>query len=160
MMNTVYILLGSNIGNSKAQLLLATEKIEIKIGEIIKASSLYATEAWGKKDQPNFINQVLIVETKLEAANLIKTVLVIEKDMGRKRTIKNAPRIIDIDILFFNNEIINTKNLIVPHPEIQNRRFVLVPLVELSPFYMYPSIKKKVSELLIITTDNLNVQKI
>jgi 2-amino-4-hydroxy-6-hydroxymethyldihydropteridine diphosphokinase len=159
-MNTVYILLGSNIGNSKAQLLLATEKIEIKIGEIIKASSLYATEAWGKKDQPNFINQVLIVETKLEAANLIKTVLVIEKDMGRKRTIKNAPRIIDIDILFFNNEIINTKNLIVPHPEIQNRRFVLVPLVELSPFYMHPSIKKKVSELLIITTDNLNVQKI
>jgi 2-amino-4-hydroxy-6-hydroxymethyldihydropteridine diphosphokinase len=159
-MNTVYILLGSNVGNSKAQLLLAAEKIEIKIGEIIKASSLYTTEAWGKKDQPNFINQVLIVETKLEAANLIKTVLAIEKDMGRKRTIKNAPRIIDIDILFFNNEIINTHNLIVPHPEIQNRRFVLVPLVELSPFYMHPSIKKTASELLIITTDNLNVQKI
>jgi 2-amino-4-hydroxy-6-hydroxymethyldihydropteridine diphosphokinase len=159
-MNTVYILLGSNMGNSKAQLLLAAEKIEEKIGEIIKASSLYSTEAWGKKEQPNFINQVLIVKTSLEASNLIKIVLAIEEGMGRKRTTKNAPRIIDIDILFFNNEIINTQNLVVPHPEIHNRRFVLVPLVELSPFYMHPSIKKSMSELLLTTKDNLNVQKI
>ncbi len=159
-MNTVYILLGSNMGNSKAQLLLAAEKIEIKIGKIIKASSLYTTEAWGKKNQPNFINQVLIVKTSVEASNLIKIVLTIEEGMGRKRTTKNAPRIIDIDILFFNNEIINTQNLVVPHPEIHNRRFVLVPLVELSPFYMHPFIKKSMSELLLTTKDNLNVQKI
>jgi 2-amino-4-hydroxy-6-hydroxymethyldihydropteridine diphosphokinase len=160
MMNTIYLLLGSNMGNSNEQLLFAQKNIEDCIGKITLSSSLYSTAAWGNTNQPNFLNQVLIVETTLTAAKLLKVVLHIEKKMGRIRTIKNAPRIIDIDILFFNNDIIKTKNLAVPHPEIQNRRFVLTPLAELTPNFIHPVLKKTIQQLLIECKDKLNVQKI
>src|SRR5689334_19936359 len=132
-MNKIYLLLGSNMGNSKKQLLKATTLIEKQIGKITRQSSLYSTAAWGNTDQPDFLNQVIIAETKLPADTVMQTILHIEKKMGRIRTVKNAPRIIDIDILFFNKEIMNGPVLQVPHPQIQNRRFVLTPLNELSP---------------------------
>jgi 2-amino-4-hydroxy-6-hydroxymethyldihydropteridine diphosphokinase len=148
------------MGNSKEQLLIATKIIEQEIGLVMNASSFYATAAWGNENQPNFLNQVLIVETNITSAVLLKKVLAIEKKMGRVRTIKNAPRIIDIDILFFNNEIIHTKILSVPHPEIQNRRFVLIPLEELTPSFIHPTLNKTINELVISCKDSLNVQKI
>ena len=159
-MNTVYFLLGSNLGNSKEQLLLAIENIEKYIGPLIKLSSLYSTAAWGNNKQPDFLNQVIIVQTLLAPQIVLNEILAIEEKMGRVRTVKNAARIIDIDILFFNSEIIKVKELVIPHPEIQNRRFVLIPLVEIAALILHPILKKNAQELLNICTDNLNVQKI
>ena len=159
-MNTVYFLLGSNLGNSKEQLLLAIKNIEKYIGPIIKLSSLYSTAAWGNNKQPDFLNQVIIVQTLLAPQIVLNEILAIEEKMGRVRTVKNAARIIDIDILFFNSEIIKVKDLVIPHPEIQNRRFVLIPLVEIAALMLHPILKKNAQELLNICTDNLNVQKI
>ena len=159
-MNNVYLLLGSNIGDSKAHLSTAKINIENKLGQIVKSSSIYKTEAWGNKNQPAFLNQVIIIETLLDPEQTIEGIFAIEEKMGRKRTVKNAPRIIDIDILFFNSEVIKTGNLTVPHPEIQNRRFVLFPMTELSPDFTHPVMHKKMHCLLEDCTDKLNVQKI
>lgn len=158
-MNKTYLLLGSNMGNSRQQLLQAIKLIKKKIGRVIRQSKLYATAAWGNTNQPDFLNQVIVVETTLAAAEIIKNILSIETEMGRIRTVKNAPRIIDIDILFFNKEMIREKDLIVPHPEIQNRRFVLVPLNELSPGLKHPVLKKTIHQLLEDCTDTLYVKK-
>ena len=158
-MNKIYLLLGSNIGNSKAILAEAKTIIEKQIGAVTRQSDLYSTAAWGNLKQPDFLNQVIIVETTLHAAAAMETILGIEKKMGRVRTVKNAPRIIDIDILFFNKEIIDLQNLTVPHSQIQNRRFVLVPLNQLSPNLRHPVLKKTIHELLIHCPDTLNVKK-
>ncbi|HMU10145.1 MAG TPA: 2-amino-4-hydroxy-6-hydroxymethyldihydropteridine diphosphokinase [Ferruginibacter sp.] len=158
-MNKTYLLLGSNMGNSRIQLRKAISLIEKKIGKIIRRSSLYSTAAWGNTSQPDFLNQVITVETKLSAAQTIQNILAIEKKMGRVRTVKNAPRIIDIDILFFNKEIINQAGLQVPHPQIQNRCFVLTPLNELSPNFKHPVLKRSVHHLFIHCPDKLNVKK-
>lgn len=158
-MNKTYLLLGSNMGNSKQQLKDAIKHIKKDIGKVVRQSGLYVTAAWGNTSQPDFLNQVIVVETKLPAAKLMHTILSIEKKMGRIRTVKNAPRIIDIDILFFDKEIIKEKNLIVPHPEIQNRRFVLVPLNELSPGLKHPVFGTTIHQLLLHCPDTLNVKK-
>ena len=158
-MNTVYLLLGSNIGNSKASLAKAITQIEKQIGSVTRQSGLYSTAAWGNTKQPDFLNQIIIVETKLSALQTMQTILNIEKKMGRIRTVKNAPRIIDIDILFFNKEIIELEQLSIPHPQIQNRRFVLVPLNQLSPNLMHPVLKSSVHQLLLYCPDRLNVKK-
>ena len=159
-MNKLYLLLGSNIGDSKTKLDIAINYIEKKIGKVIKKSSLYKTAAWGNTKQQDFINQVILVESILGAEDAIQHIFKIEKQMGRVRTIKNAAREIDIDILFFNNEIINSENLTVPHKEIQNRMFVLVPLMEIAPKLKHPLLKKDISTLLLLCKDELNVQKI
>ena len=158
-MNKAYLLLGSNMGNSQKQLNNAIVNIEKKIGKVLRRSGLYKTAAWGKTDQPDFLNQVVIVETCLNAAQTMQTILSIEAAMGRIRTEKNAPRIIDIDILFFNKEIIREKNLVVPHPAIQLRRFVLVPLNELSPNFIHPVLQKTNHQLLLNCKDKLDVKK-
>jgi 2-amino-4-hydroxy-6-hydroxymethyldihydropteridine diphosphokinase len=158
-MNKTYLLLGSNMGNSRLQLLKAIKNINQQIGKVTRQSNLYATAAWGNTNQPDFLNQVIVVETKLSAAATIGTILTIEEKMGRIRTTKNAPRIIDIDILFFNKEIISEKKLTVPHPQIQNRRFVLIPLNELSPGFKHPISHKTIHRLLQDCTDHLNVKK-
>ena len=158
-MNSTYLLLGSNMGNSTELLSNAIEQIENKIGPLLLQSNLYATAAWGNTSQPDFLNQVIKVATNLEAAKTLEKILSIEKKMGRIRTIKNAPRIIDIDILFFNNEIINRSDLIVPHPEIQNRRFVLTPLYEIAPQMIHPVLNKTIEQLLSQCPDQLAVKK-
>lgn len=158
-MNKIYLLLGSNIGNSKATLVKATKQIENLIGPVIRKSNLYSTAAWGNIKQPDFLNQVIVAETVLTAMQTMQAILNIEKKMGRIRTTKNAPRIIDIDILFFNKEIIDLPELTIPHPQIQNRRFVLVPLNQLSPNLKHPLLTKTVRQLLIQCTDKLNVKK-
>ena len=159
-MNTTYLLLGSNMGNSRQQLLNAKKNIHQQIGKTIRQSNLYQTAAWGNTHQPDFLNQVIIVQTKLTAAQTMQAILTIEKKMGRIRSKKNDPRIIDIDILFFNKEIISTANLMVPHPQLQNRNFVLVPLNQLSPNFKHPVLNKTIHQLLRNSPDNLTVNKI
>ena len=159
-MNRTYLLLGSNIGNSQQQLSKAVLNIEKKIGAIKRRSGIYQTEAWGKTDQPDFLNQIILVETILNPAQVMQTILAIEKEMGRVRTEKNAPRIIDIDILFFDKLIISEEDLIIPHPAIQIRRFVLIPLNELSPNFIHPILKKTNHQLLLKCPDKLDVKKI
>jgi len=158
-MNTVYLLLGSNMGDSEHTLTVATNMIEKNIGKLTKSSSIYRTAAWGNEDQPDFLNQISIISSLLSSSNILKEIFVIEKEMGRVRTTKNAARVIDIDILFFNDEIIQTETLTVPHPQIQNRRFVLVPLAEIALDFIHPLLKKSSLELLSICSDKLNVQK-
>lgn len=159
-MHTLYLLLGSNIGDSQTQIENALLHIQKKIGTIQKKSSLYATAAWGNIKQNDFINQVILVKTTLSAPNILEQIFAIEKKMGRVRTYKNAAREIDIDILFLDDDIIDTNTLTIPHKEIQNRRFVLEPLNEIAPTLLHPALKMDIKTLLHICTDSLNVQKI
>ena len=159
-MHTAYLLLGSNIGNSKAALQLAEKHIEEVMGCINKRSAFYRTAAWGNREQPDFLNRVIIIETTLTAGEILEKILKTEEQMGRTRSYKNAPRLIDIDILFFDDQIISTKDLAVPHPEIQNRRFVLEPLNEISPAFLHPVLHQTSAEMLAACGDRLNVQKI
>ena len=156
-MNTVYILTGGNIGDRLDNLEKAKNYLEKEIGKAIKSSAIYETAAWGNNDQADFYNQVHIIQTKLTPEEIMQEILKIEKKMGRVRTFKNAARLIDIDILFFNNEIINDPGLIIPHAEIANRRFVLVPLNEISPQMIHPRLNKSIAELLCACNDPLKV---
>ena len=158
-MNKIYLLLGSNIGDSQLQLSVAIKYIEQKIGTLIRQSKLYSTAAWGDTRQPDFLNQVIVVQTALTPLKTMQTILAIEKEMGRIRTLKNAPRIIDIDILFFNKMVMDETMLTLPHPEIQNRRFVLIPLNELTPNLNHPVLGLSIHELLKICPDQLTVKK-
>ncbi|MEI2747141.1 MAG: 2-amino-4-hydroxy-6-hydroxymethyldihydropteridine diphosphokinase [Ferruginibacter sp.] len=158
-MNKTYLLLGSNLGNSIAQLEKAKKYIAQKIGNIKRSSGIYQTKAWGKTDQPDFFNQVIVVETKLDAAATMHCILSIEAKMGRIRDKKNDPRIIDIDILFFNKEICQTPLLTLPHPLIQERNFVLIPLNELSPSFIHPVLKQTIHQLMLRSKDQLAVKK-
>ena len=147
------------MGDSEQMLTVATNMIEKNIGKLTKSSSIYRTAAWGKENQPDFLNQIIIVSSSLSSSTVLEEIFAIEKEMGRVRTTKNAARVIDIDILYFNDEIILSANLTVPHPQLQNRKFVLVPLAEISPDFQHPLLKKSSLELLIICSDKLNVQK-
>ena len=156
-MNKVYLLLGGNIGNRLDNLERAKHLLEKQVGKVIKDSKVYETASWGNTDQPDFLNQVVLIETKLAAEKIMEQILLIEKTMGRVRAKKNASRIIDVDILFFNEEVIETKNIIIPHPQIQNRNFVLYPLNELSPQLKHPVLKKTIHDLLLQCDDTLAV---
>jgi 2-amino-4-hydroxy-6-hydroxymethyldihydropteridine diphosphokinase len=157
--NKAYLLTGGNMGNRAGYLHDASENISNSCGKICKESSLYETAAWGKTNQPNFFNQVLFIETALRADELMKEILLIEEKMGRIRNEKYGARIIDIDILFFNDEIINKPQLVIPHPEIQNRRFALAPMNEIAPGFIHPVLLKDISTLLKECGDKLDVKK-
>jgi len=158
-MNKAYLLTGGNLGDRVENLNQAKLLIAEHCGKVVQSSSIYETAAWGNEDQPSFLNQVLVIETKLEAEKLMQDLLHIEALLGRQRLEKYGPRIIDIDILFFNNDIIESKLLTVPHPRIQERRFVLTPLHELSPAFIHPIFKTSIHNLLNDCSDQLNVKK-
>jgi 2-amino-4-hydroxy-6-hydroxymethyldihydropteridine diphosphokinase len=158
-MNKAYLLTGTNMGEREQNLETAREWIEAECGKISLVSSLYETAAWGQTEQPAFLNQALEIQTSLNAAQLIRHILKIEKNMGRVREEKYGPRLIDIDIIFFDDEIVATSFLKIPHPEMQNRRFVLVPLNEIIPDFIHPVLKKTVQELLDDCPDPLPVKK-
>ena len=158
-MNKVFLLTGGNMGNRKDNLAIAYKHISVQCGHIINSSSLYETAAWGKTDQPSFLNQALEIQTALTAPQLLKKILDIEKLTGRIRKEKYGQRIIDIDILLFNDEIHNDPLLKIPHPELQNRRFVLEPLTEIAPQIIHPVLKKTIIDLLAICTDKLEVRR-
>jgi 2-amino-4-hydroxy-6-hydroxymethyldihydropteridine diphosphokinase len=158
-MNHAYLLTGGNLGNRAESLKNAVAMIAGSAGNVLQLSSLYETAAWGTKDQPDYLNQAVLLETKQTASDLLHTLLNIEKQLGRFRQEKYGARVIDIDILFFNNEIVKEHDLIIPHPHIQNRRFVLVPMVEIAPEYCHPILNKTMAELLEVCPDPLNVKK-
>lgn len=159
-MNKAYLLIGGNLGDRNKNLYEALERIARECGKIIKQSSLYETAAWGKTDQSAFLNQALVLQTELTPAELMSKLLGIEVKMGRQRKEKNDPRIIDIDMLFFDNEILDTALLTLPHPQIQNRRFALVPLKEIAADLIHPIFKKTISTLLKECPDKLEVKKL
>ena len=156
-MNTAYLLLGSNEGDRKLWLKMATDMIDIHCGLIVKKSAVYKTAAWGIIDQPEFLNMVVCVKTDKKPNDLLDAILNIERALGRERNEKWGRRKIDIDILFYNDEIIDIPGLVIPHPYIQERKFTLVPLAEIAPTYMHPVIKKTVQSLLDNCPDNLAV---
>lgn len=158
-MNRAFILAGGNLGDRAKNLAVAREKINHYSGRIIKSSSIYETAPWGKTDQPDFLNQAMEVLTTLNPKQLISNLLKAEKSMGRTREIKYGPRTIDLDILFFNEEILDFPFLQLPHPEIQNRRFVLVPMAEIAPTFIHPVLKKSIADLLEDSKDILEVKK-
>ena len=158
-MNQTYILTGGNQGDRMEQLATALREIG-KLGTIRAVSGIYETAAWGKTDQPDFLNQVIQLETGLWAQELMKGLLEIEARMGRQRTEKYDPRTIDLDILYYNDEIIDQPGLMVPHPRLQLRRFVLEPLYEIAPNLIHPVFGKTTYQLLLECPDPLPVKLI
>ncbi len=158
-MNKAYLLTGGNTGNREQYLQQAIELITQKCGNIHMQSSLYETAAWGKTDQPAFLNQALLLHTDLEAPELMQTLLSIEEIMGRHREEKYGPRIIDIDVLLFNNTVLQSPLITVPHPELANRRFALTPLAEIAANLKHPMLHKTVRQLLKECPDTLPVQR-
>lgn len=159
-MARVYFLLGGNLNNRERILSEAILKMKLKIGELISASSLYETEPWGFKHEQNFLNQVVVFNSKLSAIEILDRTQQIEKDLGRVRK-KNqySERTIDVDILFYEDQIISTDRLVVPHPGIQERLFVLVPLLDVAPDLIHPIELKSVKELHAKCPDKMEVKK-
>src|SRR4051812_34971571 len=159
-MNKAYLLTGGNLGNRLNNLIEASKLTEQSCGKIVRQSAIYKTAAWGFTDQPNFYNQALEIQTELSPKQLMETLLVIEGQMGRKRDVKLGPRIIDIDILLFNNVIIHQLHLTIPHPRLHERRFALTPLTEIAPNIIHPVLHKTIQQLLSECIDTLDVHKI
>jgi len=160
--STVYLSLGANLGDRERRLEEANRRLAEAELDILASSSIYETEPVDYRDQPWFLNQVLRVSTKLAPQALLRQCLKIESEMGRQRLIAKGPRIIDIDILLYENLIIETQGesaLIIPHPRLHLRRFVLEPLCELVPDGVHPGLGKSFRQLLEELTDNAQVQK-
>ncbi len=158
-MNTAYLLIGGNLGNRAAYLEQALKQIEALCGSITHTSSIYETAAWGNTNQPAFYNQAIQLTTLLPPETLLEQLLAIEIEMGRVRTQKYGPRTIDLDILMIDDKVLDTKTLTIPHPQLHNRRFALLPLAEIAPSLHHPILDKTVSELLVNCPDTLDVQK-
>jgi 2-amino-4-hydroxy-6-hydroxymethyldihydropteridine diphosphokinase len=160
MMHTAFLLIGGNLGERENNLQQAAQLIEAECGDIISISSVYETAAWGFTDQPAFLNQVLVLNTEMEAEALMRTLLHIEHEMGRTRGQKLGPRLIDIDILLFDNLVHHSADLTLPHPAMHLRRFALVPLAEVAATKHHPLLNKTITELLTDCPDTLAVKKI
>lgn len=158
-MNKVILQLGSNLKKKDCNLKTAIDKIEKKIGVVYKKSKIYISDPWGKINQPKFLNQVIIVKSRLTAEEVLEKIFDIEKRMGRKRKKKWEARIIDIDILFYNNQIINNDSLVIPHPYLHKRKFVLKPLIDIDPEFLHPIYKKKMNNLFMDCTDKNKVEE-
>ena len=158
----VFIGLGTNLGNRKQHLAEAVQQVSMHIGTIIKPSGLYETPAWGLIEQPDFLNQVLEVQTHLSPQEVLSKLLAIEQEMGRIRTQKWGPRLIDLDILFYDDLVLDKPNLKIPHPYIQERAFVLEPLFEIAPDFIHPVFKKTSAELLrkLQLVEQIKVRKV
>jgi 2-amino-4-hydroxy-6-hydroxymethyldihydropteridine diphosphokinase len=157
--NKAWLLTGGNLGDREKTLATALEHLNTSGCHVTKISALYETHAWGKTDQPSYLNQAVEISTNFSAVELMKHLLLIERDMGRERQEKYAARIIDIDILLFNDEVYHEDILICPHPQLQNRRFALTPLSEIAPTLIHPVLKKTIAELLDVCRDKLPVKK-
>jgi 2-amino-4-hydroxy-6-hydroxymethyldihydropteridine diphosphokinase len=151
----IFLLLGSNLGDRFQNLSEARKRI----GSVVQASPIYVTAAWGNTNQPDFLNQVIEISSTLNPEELLRNILDIEIAMGRKREEKWGARIVDIDILFYGDVIIKTPDLTIPHPEMQNRRFVLVPLLDITN-KVHPVLKKTIGQLMEECKDPLEVKRL
>jgi len=158
--NKAYLLIGGNVGNMFLHFKQAVNLINEECGKVSKTSATYETAPWGNIDQAPFLNQALELDTVFTAETLMPKLLRIEERMGRKRLLKYGPRIIDIDILLFNHDIIHQPGLTIPHPELQNRLFALVPLSEIAGNLEHPVFKKTINQLVRECSDVLPVNKI
>ncbi|MCF0042376.1 2-amino-4-hydroxy-6-hydroxymethyldihydropteridine diphosphokinase [Dyadobacter fanqingshengii] len=157
---SIFLSLGSNLGDRQAVLASAREQIAKRVGLISGESSLYETEPWGLADQPAFLNQVIRVETELAPDEVLRIILDIEHELGRVRYERWGARVIDIDLLYYNALVLDSARLTLPHPRLQDRLFNLIPLVEIAPDFMNPLLKKTSLELLNLCTDSGVVSKI
>lgn len=158
-MNEVYLQLGSNIGERLDNLNQSIKVIIERIGNVLEKSSVYESTPWGVENQRNFLNQVIFVKSNFDPYTILDLVLQIEKDMGRIRIEKWGERIIDIDILFIDDLIIESENLCIPHEFIAKRKFVLQPMCEIAPGFIHPKLNKTISQLLeeCIDDEKVNV---
>jgi 2-amino-4-hydroxy-6-hydroxymethyldihydropteridine diphosphokinase len=154
MLHQAVLLLGSNEGDSLQNLIFAENEISKWAGQIKEASSIYTSEAWGKKDQSDFLNKVISIETALNPIALLKTLLTIEQSAGRIRKEKWGPRTLDIDILYFDDIVYKDDQLMIPHTGIASRHFTLVPLCEICPMHIHPVTGKSNQWMLENCTDH------
>lgn len=164
MLTEAYLGLGSNMGDKLLYLKEAIEEIgKLEKTEVLAVSSLYITKPWGKTDQDDFLNQVVCIKTNLTPQELLKSLQDIEINMGRQRNQKWGPRIIDIDILLYGDEVIHTEELIIPHPYMKQRLFVLVPLAEINENVIFPDDGTHIQEVLSSVLDrerNNNIKRL
>ena len=156
-MNVVYLSLGSNEGDRTSWLEKALELTAASCCNIAKRSAVYETAAWGITDQPDFLNMAIGIETMKTPAELLTAILNVETTLGRHRTVKWGPRIIDIDILLYGAVTMDSPDLIIPHPFMQDRRFILIPLAEIAPDVVHPKLHKTIRQLLAECPDTLDV---
>lgn len=156
-MNGIFLIIGGNMGDRIRYMNEAKELIRERIGAITRQSKLYETAAWGNETQSPYLNQVLMVNTALEPMALMQTCLMIEQELGRIRKEKWESRPIDIDILFYHNQQFNSDHLIIPHPRIQDRRFVLLPFCEIAAHEIHPILQVSMEQLLETCPDHLPV---
>lgn len=147
MNHIVYIALGTNLGDRRANLRTAIRSLPTAV-TVIDESPIYETPPWGYEDQPAFLNMVVKAETNLEPESLLIYLKHIEAELGREKSIRWGPRLIDLDILFYDNLVIESPPLVIPHPRLHERAFVLVPLADIAPDLVHPVIQRKVSDLL------------
>jgi 2-amino-4-hydroxy-6-hydroxymethyldihydropteridine diphosphokinase len=160
-MQTVLLLLGSNLGDRAGNLGNAVSKLDEKIGSILCSSSLYESEPWGMNSVNNFYNQCISLTTSMDPVNVLGHIHNIEREMGKEETSGNyEDRTIDIDILFFGDQVVNDPGLIIPHPRIRNRRFAMIPLLEIYPDFIYPPTGERLQAILDSCKDTLSVWKI
>jgi len=157
-MALTYLLLGSNQGDREYFLAAGINRIGMLPGQVLIKSGIYQTAAWGLADQPDFLNQVIFFQTSLLPEDLLAHLNRIEQELGRVRKVKWSARVIDIDILYYDDLILQTDNLTIPHPHLHERRFTLVPLTEIAPEYRHPVLGKTTTELLTTCPDNLEVK--
>ena len=160
MLQQAYISLGGNLGNTAEIFEQALQVIERLAGDISKKSSLYQTAAWGNTQQPDFLNQVILIQTTLSPNKLLDTLLTIELKFGRERKEHWGPRTLDLDLLFFDDFILNKDQLILPHPRIPERKFILIPLQEIAADWLHPVEQKTIQQLVIECKDDSEVKKL
>jgi 2-amino-4-hydroxy-6-hydroxymethyldihydropteridine diphosphokinase len=153
----LYLLLGSNLGDRLSVLALASDRIGERIGPVVRTSGIYETAPWGVTDQPSFLNQVLAIRTSYVPEEVLRLILDIEHELGRVRYERWGARVIDIDILFYEDLVLDSARLTVPHPRLHERRFTLVPLVEIAPDLIHPVLHKPLTQLLNSCTDSSEV---
>lgn len=155
--NSIFIGLGSNLGDRQKMLAKAVELLQPEIRPVTY-SRIYETPPWGFTDQPAFLNQVILAQTSLSAQETLDTLKRIENDLGRQPNFRYGPRVIDLDILFFNEDVITTDTLAIPHPELTRRAFVLLPLLDIAPDFIHPVEKKSIRELAeLVGSDGIRV---
>ncbi|TVR74311.1 MAG: 2-amino-4-hydroxy-6-hydroxymethyldihydropteridine diphosphokinase [Marinilabiliales bacterium] len=160
-MGGIYLLVGGNVGDRISYLNMAAEKIALLIGKVTASSSVWETEPWGFEDDTPFLNRLHVTDTRLEPHVLMQTISAIEQKLGRVRDgNKYGPRTIDIDILFYNDRVISEPGLVIPHPELHNRRFALEPLAEVNPSFIHPVLNKPIAEILAECDDPGSVRKL